>query len=238
MLVAGFAWEKVRCSMPWLLLVVTHGLPASMLMAVSHQAVDCPLHKASTSPGLLCVDLLLLVVSSVTMHLQALHIWQQLPPPAWDGAPIHWRAGPEHAAACISGWCRHARWYLQNEFGYAPPNQRYIPSSPEVAAAIFGSAGRLEHLHAWRWLMSCVNHTCSSLAEYAVCSCRSGFSRLSVTIYAADVLLLDVQVLGAAHKPQQVLEVLVRRLPSPTDPLLTPFLRRPLLRLQLLLLRA
>ena len=103
-LIAGFTVQQFGNSAPWLRLGVVHCLPATLLIALAHQTVQWTWHEASILLGLLCFDSVVLVSAWVTMYRQALHMWEQLPPPAWEGAPrprTRSSMSQEMASACI-----------------------------------------------------------------------------------------------------------------------------------------
>ena len=140
---AGFTLRACRSCLPWLCSGTTYMLSATLLVAVSHH------HGPYSDPSvftksLFCFELAVYSISTILMYTNALRVWKQQPPPAWEGEPIYWRAGPEHAAACFSEWLRHLNWLILWEYY---PDKPYQPSSPEVAAAIFGTAGML--LYSW-----------------------------------------------------------------------------------------
>ena len=134
---AGLTFRACGSCLPWLCLGTTYMLPASLFMAVSHH--HCPWGDPSVfTRSLFFLKTAVYSTSIIMMYKHALRVWKQRPPPAWDGAPIYWRAGPEHAAACFSEWLQHLHWLVFFDYYIDKP---YHPSSPEVAAAIFGKPG-------------------------------------------------------------------------------------------------
>lgn len=197
--------------MPWLRLWLAHCLPASLMVALAHQALKCPWREASISPGVLCVDVFLLLAACRNMYKHALCIWEQRPPPSWDGAPIYWQAGPEHAAACLSNWLRHVRWFLKYTCRHAPLVQRFILRRPKVAAASFGTAGMLQQL-ACKANACQVCETSLVLHVYSCCWLMSQCNQQNaIQPNTAEALLLDTQFLATARK----LQLLIAGTPEP-----------------------
>ena len=82
-------------------------------MALLHQAAGCPWHKLGPHSGLLLLDGVAVSSASIAMYKDALRKWEHLPHPAWEGFPIFWREGPEHAAAALSEQLRLMRWHVE-----------------------------------------------------------------------------------------------------------------------------
>lgn len=116
-LTAGLTVRKYGSSIPWLRMGILHYLPLCLLLALVHQAADNPM--LITFLTLLLVDGFAFTSTTVVMYKGALSKWDQMPHPTWEGFPIFWREGPEHAAAAFSEWLKHLRWDLEWQWGKA-----------------------------------------------------------------------------------------------------------------------
>ena len=101
--------------MPWLRWGVLHYLPVCLLMATAHRVAGCSWPNLSAHFGVLMFDHVAFISASLLMYKHALYNWKRIPHPAWEGFPIFWREGPEHAAAAFSEQLRLLRWYLEWE---------------------------------------------------------------------------------------------------------------------------
>lgn len=116
-LTAGLTLRRFGGGIPWMRMGVLHYLPACLLLALVHQAANCSM---LTSPiGLLLVDGVAFTSATLLLYKDALGKWEQMPHPTWEGFPIFWREGPEHAAAAFSEWLKHLRWELEWQWGKA-----------------------------------------------------------------------------------------------------------------------
>ena len=88
-------------------------------MDIVHQAAGCLWPTLKSHHGVLLLGHVAVTTASLVMYKHALYNWEQLPHPPWEGFPIFWREGPEHAAAALSEWLRLMRWSFEWEFTQA-----------------------------------------------------------------------------------------------------------------------
>lgn len=135
---AGLAVRRYGSGMPWLQLGLRHHLPTCLLVALLHQAANSSL--GITHRVVLLIESAAFLSASVMMYKHALQKWDQIPHPTWEGFPIFWRAGPEHAAAAFSEWLKHLRWEMGFQWGEAMETTEHRYGN---AADLLGSEGML-----------------------------------------------------------------------------------------------
>lgn len=114
-LTAGLTLRKYGGSIPWMRMGVVYYLSVCLLLALVHQAANCPMLTSSIK--LLLVDGIAFASATLMLYKGALSKWDQIPHPGWDGFSIFWREEPEHAAAAFSEWLKHLRWELEWQWG-------------------------------------------------------------------------------------------------------------------------
>lgn len=130
--------RKYGGGIPWMRMGVLHYLPVCLLLALVHQAANCPMLASPIK--LLLVDGVAFISATLVLYKHALSKWDQTPHPAWEGFPIFWRAGPEHAAAAFSEWLKHLHWELDWQWGKAMETTEHRYGD---AADLLGSEGML-----------------------------------------------------------------------------------------------